>query len=181
MAICLTSQIPNSTNKWQESKQTKLDTSLFFPFPLDQWQFQWQLLPCMSSSIASETKGENKNSTLMDYLLLWLLFSPRTTVVIFYCNLWIRCDLQLQLSTSCAQGDCAAAAGDEPEESVRMISLRLVSSKPSSSLPNCSRDYLKAEMASWMLFIQLVAPVFIITKLKTNLLIYLFIYVEVEF
>jgi hypothetical protein len=100
--------------------------------------------------------------------------------VIFYCNLWIRCDLQLQLSTSCAQGDCAAAAGDEPEESVRMISLRLVSSKPSSSLPNCSHDYLKAEMASWMFFIQLVAPVFIITKLKTNLLIYLFIYLKLE-
>jgi hypothetical protein len=56
-----------------------------------------------------------------------------------------------------------------------MISLRLVSSKPSSSLPNCSRDYLEEEMASWMLFIQLVAPVFIITKLKTNPLIYLFI------
>jgi hypothetical protein len=55
-----------------------------------------------------------------------------------------------------------------------MISLWLVSSKPSSSLPNYSRDYLKAEMASWMLFIQLVAPVFIIRKFKTNLLIYLF-------
>lgn len=61
-----------------------------------------------------------------------------------------------------------------------MISLRLVSSKPSSSLPNCSHDYLKAEMASWMFFIQLVAPVFIITKLKTNLLIYLFIYLKLE-